>query len=100
MKIFSEWQATRLIKNASEEQLSKIQHLDINICGMMAETLDFWLTKFVMKVCKDTGENDLPRMLYRICCGIQHHLQDCNGVCTTVTLDKNNNRYEVIVIHN
>ena len=51
VKIFSEWQATRLIKNASDEQsnsvvdISKIQDLDINVCGMTAETLIFWLTK-------------------------------------------------------
>ena len=106
MKIFSEWQATRLIKKASEEQrnfvvdISKIQDLDINVCDMTAETLNFWLTKFVMEVCKDTGENYPPRTLYSICCVIQRHLQDCNGVCATALLDKNDNRYEVIAIRN
>ena len=106
MKIFSEWQATRLIKKASEEQrnfvvdISKIQDLDINVRDMTAQTPNFWLTKFVMEVCKDTGENYPPRTLYSICCVIQRHLQDCNGVCATALLDKNDNRYEVIAIRN
>ena len=40
MKIFSEWQAARLNKKASDEQSnsvddsSKIQYLDINVCNM------------------------------------------------------------------
>ena len=106
VKISSGWQATRLIKNASEEQsnsvvdISKIQDLDTNVCDMTAETLNFWLKKFVMEVCKDTGENYPPRMLYSICCGKQRHLQDCNGVCATAILGKNDNRYEVIAIRN
>ena len=47
MNIFSEWQATRLIKKASEEQsssvddISKIKDLDMNVCNMTAETLNF-----------------------------------------------------------
>ena len=101
MNIFSEWQATRLIKKASEEQsssvddISKIKDLDMNVCNMSAETLNFQLTKFIMEVCKDKGENYPARTLYSICCGIQRHLQDLNGVSAITILDKKDNRYEV-----
>ena len=74
MKIFSEWQRTRLTKKASDEQgnsvdgSSKIQDLDINVCNMSAETLNFRrLAKFVMEVCKEDGECCPPRTLYGIC---------------------------------
>ena len=72
MKIFSEWQGTRLTKKASDEQgnplnsvdgSSKIQDLDINVCHMSAETLNFWLAKFVMEACKEDGECCPPRTL-------------------------------------
>ena len=84
--IFSEWQAARLNKKASDEQSnsvddsSKIQDLDMNVCNMSAETLNFWLAKFVMDVCKEDGECYPPRTLYSICCGVQRHLAECNGL--------------------
>jgi hypothetical protein len=62
MKIFSEWQGKRLTKKASDEQgysvdgSSEIRDLDINVCNMSAETLNFWLAKFVMDMCKEGGE--------------------------------------------
>ena len=34
----------------------KIQSLDTNIVNMTAESLNFWLTKFVEEVCKEDGE--------------------------------------------
>ena len=36
-------------------QRSKIQSLDTNIVNMMAESLNFWLTKFE-EVCKEDGD--------------------------------------------
>ena len=67
MKIFSEWQSTRVNKKASEEpssctnDTSQIQDLETDVLDMTAESLNFWLTKFIMEVCKDTGENYPPR---------------------------------------
>ena len=72
MKIFSEWQSTRVNKKASEEpssctnDTSQIQDLETDVLDMTAELLNFWLTKFTMEVCKDTGENYPPRTLYSI----------------------------------
>jgi hypothetical protein len=105
MKILSEWQGKRLTKKASDEQgnsvdgSSKIQDLrDINVCNMSAETLNFWLAKFVMVVCKEDGECFPPRTLCSICCGIQRHLAECNGVNAFTILDKKDNRYIKTVI--
>jgi hypothetical protein len=71
MKIFSEWQRTRLnSKKASDEQGNSVDGLDINVRNMSAETPNFWLAKFVMEVCKKDGECYPPRTLDSICCGI------------------------------
>ena len=56
MKILGEWQAGRTNTNAYEEEsrsaaeTSQIQDLETNICDMTAESLNFWLTKFIMEV--------------------------------------------------
>jgi hypothetical protein len=60
----------------------------ISTCNMSAETLNFWLAKFVMEVCKGDGECYPPRTLYSICCGIQRHLGESNGVNAFTILDK------------
>ena len=45
----------------------KIQSLDTNIVNMMAESLNFWLTKFVEEVCKEDGE---WKVEFTICCSV------------------------------
>jgi hypothetical protein len=64
------------------------------VCNMPAETLNFWLAKFVREVCKEDGECHPPRTLYSICCGIQRHLAESNGVNAFTILDKKDNRYK------
>ena len=55
-------QNARLNKQTTNEEAGfdverdKIQILDTNIVNMMAESLNFWLTKFVEEVCKEDGE--------------------------------------------
>lgn len=59
MKVFGEWQAERRYKKACEEESGsamktyQIQYLETN---MTAESLNVWLTNFIMEVCKETGE--------------------------------------------
>ena len=54
MKIFSEWRSTRVNKKASEEpssctnDTSQIQDLETDVLDMTAESLNFWLTKFIV----------------------------------------------------
>ena len=60
--IFAQWQNARLNKPPANEEAGfdverdKIQSLDTNIVNMTAESLNFWLTKFVEEVCKEDGE--------------------------------------------
>ena len=59
VKIFLEWQNGRENKNpaiepcASTTDKSKVQRLDTDIANMTAESLNFWLIKFVVLIlCK------------------------------------------------
>ena len=98
MKNFSEWQATRIKKKALEEEsscavdTSQIQDLTTNVADMTAESLNFWLTKLLMEVCKVTGEHYPPRTVYSIVSGIQRHLEDCNGANAFRLLSKTEHR--------
>ena len=56
LNIFTQWQNARPNKEAVNEEegfhveCDKIQSLDTNIVNMTAESLNFWLTKFVDEV--------------------------------------------------
>ena len=50
-------------KRGFENEVDSIQSLEKNIVEMSAESLNFWLTKFVSWVCKENGERYLPRSL-------------------------------------
>ena len=62
VKIFLEWQNGRKNKNPAIEPCafttdkSKVQRLDTDMANMMAESLNFWLIKFVEELCKENGE--------------------------------------------
>ena len=62
VKIFLEWQNGRKNKNPAIEPCafttdkSKVQRLDTDIANMAAESLNFWLIKFVEELCKENGE--------------------------------------------
>ena len=98
VKIFREWQNSRNIKYASEEEagfhveLDTIQSLETCITKMNALSLNFWLTKFVQEVCKVDGERYPSRSLYSICCGLQRHLDDINAGDAIKVLSKNESR--------
>ena len=62
------------------------------IATMTAESLNFWLIKFVEELCKENGERYPPRSLYRIVCGIQRFLEDVNGTDAVRIMDKNEHR--------
>ena len=62
--IFAPWQNARPNKEAVNKEAGfhvergKIQSLDRNIVNMTAESLNFWLSKFVEEVCKEDGERN------------------------------------------
>ena len=72
----------------------KIQSLETNIVNMMAESLNFWLTKFVQEICKADGQRYPPRSLYSIICGPQRLLGESNGAEAVRLLNKDDRRYK------
>ena len=57
-------------------ELHKVNPVDCEIEDMDAITLNYWLTKFVMEVAKDSGERYPPRTVHGILCGLKRHLGD------------------------
>ena len=98
VKLLVEWQNGRENKNPAIEPCafttdkSKVQRLDTDIATMTAESLNFWLIKFVEELCKENGEKYPPRSLYSIVCGIQRFLEDVNGTDAVRIMDKNEHR--------
>ena len=60
-------------------ELHKVNPVSCEIEDMDAIFLNYWLTKFVMEVAKDSGERYPPRIVYGIACGVKRHLGDKNG---------------------
>lgn len=71
---------------------SKVQRLDTDIATVTAESLNFWLIKFIEELCKENGERYPLRSLYSIVCGIQRFLEDVNGTDAVRIMDKNEHR--------
>lgn len=72
VKLLVEWQNGRENKNPAIEPCafttdkSKVQRLDTDIATITAESLNFWLIKFVEELCEENGERYPPRSLYSI----------------------------------
>ena len=56
LNIFAQWQNARLNKQAANEEAGFDVERDKIIVNITAESLNFWLTKFVEEVCKEDGE--------------------------------------------
>ena len=97
-KILVSWQSERPNKNPGLEEIGfkaeveKIQSLETNFVNMTAESLNFWLTKFVQEICKEDGQRYPPRSLYSIICGLQRHLDEGNGAEAIRLLNKEDRR--------
>ena len=100
-KIFREWQQQREMKVLILEpgglfkdyELHKVNPVSSEMEDMDAITLNYWLTKFVMEVAKDSGERYPPRTVYGIVCGLKRHLEDKSGVEALNPLDAHDKRY-------
>ena len=83
--MFAQWQNARLNKQAANEEAGfvvewdKTQRLDTN---KTAESLNFWLTKFVEEVCKEDGERYPHWNAEFTVCGSQFciFVTFCNGL--------------------
>ena len=60
-------------------ELHKVTPVSCEIEDMDAISLNYWLTKFVMEIAKDSGERYPPRTVYGIVCGVKRHLTEKMG---------------------
>ena len=88
MKIFHEWQVNRKdnvpVLDAGGAykdygDLSKVRSLSTDLANMDANTLNYWLSKFVQEVVKSERKVYPARTLYGIICGIRKHLEETVG---------------------
>ncbi|XP_074614075.1 uncharacterized protein LOC141873892 [Acropora palmata] len=87
LKLFREWQQQREMKVPildpgglfKDYELHKVNPVSCEIKDMDPISFNYWLTKFVMEVAKDSEERYPPRTVYGIVCGVKRHLGHKNG---------------------
>ena len=82
LKVFQDWQKARANKDSSNEvcgfgeiYLTKVGPLSNSIEEMSAESLNFWLTKFVCEVTNQKGGRYPPKTLNLLTCALNRHLE-------------------------
>ena len=80
-KVFEEWQQRRQntcaileVVGVADLKCEDVQDLTVSLEHMSANTLNFWLSKFVCEVAKQNGERYPPNSLYLLICAINCHL--------------------------
>ena len=86
VNVFTAWQNTRMNKKAQFEtskgnglESTNVEDLSVPLEHMSADSLNFWLCKFICEVEKQTGERYPPKTLYLLVCGINRHLGNVRG---------------------
>ena len=81
--MFEEWQGGREDKDAMTElcgfdevDLTNVQPLTGTINEMLADTLNFWLKKFIIEVRNQSGGSFPAKTLNLIVCTINHYLSE------------------------
>ena len=52
---------------------TKVEDLLFPLEHMFADSLNFWLCKFICEVARQAGERYPPKTLYLLVCDINHH---------------------------
>ena len=60
-------------------ELTSVEDLLVPLEHMSANSLNFWLCKFICGVGKQTGERNPPKTLYLFVCSINRHLGNVKG---------------------
>ena len=84
---FVEWQRLRQVQVPvldcsglfKDYDLHKVTALSSDIAGMDALSLNYWLSKFVMEVAKQSRGRYLPKTVYGIICALKRYLEEKNG---------------------
>ena len=99
VNVFTAWQNTRMNKKAQLEtsggnglESTNVEDLSVPLEHMSADSLNFWLCKYICEVAKQTGERYPPKMLYLIVCDIHRHLGNIQGEKAFNTLEKSDRR--------
>ena len=99
VNVFTAWQNTRMNKKAQMEtvghnglELTNVEDLSVPLEHMSANSLNFWLCKFICEVAKQTGERYPPKTLYLLVCGINRHLGNVQGEMAFNILEKSDRR--------
>ena len=101
VNIFAEWQRLRGVKGPvldcgglfKDYDLHKVTAVSVDIAGMDALSLNYWLSKFVMEVAKKSGERYPPKSVYGIICALKRYLEEKNGSEALNPLDASDKRY-------
>ena len=98
-KVFEEWQQRRQNTCAMSEvvgvvdlKCEDVQDLTVSLEHMSANTLNFWLSKFVCEVAKQNGERYPTNSLYLLICAINRHLNETGGEDAFNVLNKADKR--------
>jgi len=71
---------------------TNVENLLVQLGHMSADSLNFWLCKFICGVAKQNGERYPPKTLYLPLCGINHHLGNLQGETAFNILEKSYRR--------
>ena len=71
---------------------TNVKDLSVPLEHMPADSLNFWLCKFICEVAKQTGERYPPKTLYLLTCGINRHLGNVQGEKAFNILEKSDGR--------
>ena len=80
VNVFTAWKNTRMNKKAQLETVghnrlesTNVEDLSVPLEHMSANSLNFWLCKFICEVVKQTRERYPPKTLYLLVCSINRH---------------------------
>ena len=71
---------------------TNVEDFSVPLEHMSADSLNFWLCKYICEVAKQTGERCPPKTLYLIVCGINRHLGNVQGEKAFNILKKSDRR--------
>ena len=86
VNVFTARKNTRINKKAQLKtsagnglESTNVKDLSVPLEHMSADSLNFWLCKFICEVAKQTGERYPPKTLDLLVCGINRHLGNVQG---------------------
>ena len=69
VKVWKEWALASNTRLLSDEE-----PFSTTFCELTVSEMDFWLSRFILEVCKKNGDPYPPNTLYQLICGLQRQL--------------------------